>query len=118
MDKEKRIDTSLFDEDRIIHTSMTEDVGLEELEEKIYQESFGRDLDEETPLISNMRQLQLLRDSEAALKDAKKMSLQREPYDYLEVDLKLAFDKLGEILGEKVQADLMGEVFSRFCVGK
>lgn len=117
-DREKKIDESLFKGHRVIHTSMTTEQGLAELEERLYEESFNKDLDEETPLISNMRQLQLLKESTEALKDAKYMSDNREPYDYLEVDLKHAFDKLGEILGEKVQADLMSEVFSRFCVGK
>lgn len=39
-------------------------------------------------------------------------------WDLLSVDLSLALNALGKILGEDPDPDLLDEVFSRFCIGK
>lgn len=38
--------------------------------------------------------------------------------DFLSIDLRSAWEKLGEITGEMVGDDIIDEIFSRFCVGK
>lgn len=43
---------------------------------------------------------------------------QNIPLDMLTVDLSQAWQKLGEITGETANEEIIGEIFSKFCVGK
>jgi tRNA modification GTPase len=40
------------------------------------------------------------------------------PEECVALELKSALDALGEIIGETTTEDLLGEIFSQFCVGK
>ncbi|MFR6257293.1 MAG: hypothetical protein ACLULK_00745 [Anaerovoracaceae bacterium] len=46
------------------------------------------------------------------------MILAKEALDFIEIDVKSAYEYLGEIIGETVSDDIIDEVFSRFCLGK
>ena len=46
------------------------------------------------------------------------MTERREPLDLLEIDVRNAYDALGEIVGDTVTDEILDEVFSRFCLGK
>ena len=38
--------------------------------------------------------------------------------DFIEVNIRSAYDLLGEITGDTAGDDVLTEVFSRFCLGK
>ena len=38
--------------------------------------------------------------------------------DFVSIDLRAAYEALGEILGETVDTDLIDRIFSEFCLGK
>ena len=40
------------------------------------------------------------------------------PEDFYSIDLMNAYEKLGTIIGEAVEDDLVNEIFSKFCMGK
>lgn len=40
------------------------------------------------------------------------------PEDFFSIDLMNAYEKLGLIVGESVEDDLVNEIFSKFCMGK
>ena len=40
------------------------------------------------------------------------------PLEFLEIDIRNAYEELGFITGDSVQDDVIDEVFSRFCLGK
>ena len=40
------------------------------------------------------------------------------PEDFYSIDLMNAYEKLGLIIGESVEEDLVNEIFSKFCTGK
>ena len=40
------------------------------------------------------------------------------PIDVFTIDLRDAYDLLGEIIGETYKDDLLDELFSKFCLGK
>ena len=46
------------------------------------------------------------------------LAAQAEHLDLLAEELRLAHQALGEITGEFSADDLLGEIFSRFCIGK
>ena len=104
---------------KVIETSMTEERGIDELEDEIENLVYGGQIrQEESLIVSNARHLQLLRDASAALVDAMKMTEMEEALDFIEVDVKRAYDLLGEITGDSVADDIINEVFKRFCLGK
>ena len=45
-------------------------------------------------------------------------AVQFESLDLLAEELRLAQKELGKITGETTTEDLLGEIFSRFCIGK
>ncbi len=38
--------------------------------------------------------------------------------DFISIDLRSAWEKLGELTGETVGEDIINEIFSKFCMGK
>ena len=98
---------------------MTEERGIDELEDEIENLVYGGQIrQEESLIVSNARHLQLLRDASTALGDAMKMTEMEEALDFIEVDVKRAYDLLGEITGDSVADDIINEVFKRICLGK
>ena len=69
-------------------------------------------------MVNNVRHIHLLEKAEEDLQRARQMIERNEPLDFIEVDVRSAFDALGEIIGETVNDEILDEVFSRFCLGK
>ena len=69
-------------------------------------------------MVNNVRHIELLKQSRDSLRDAMEMTLAREALDFIEVDVRNAYDLLGEITGETVSDYIINEVFARFCLGK
>ena len=44
--------------------------------------------------------------------------MRREPLDLIGIDVKEAWDALGEITGETATEAIIAEIFAKFCVGK
>ncbi|MDO5551971.1 MAG: tRNA uridine-5-carboxymethylaminomethyl(34) synthesis GTPase MnmE, partial [Lachnospiraceae bacterium] len=40
------------------------------------------------------------------------------PEDFYSIDLMNGYERLGSIIGEAVEDDLVNEIFSKFCMGK
>ena len=68
--------------------------------------------------IGNSRQMALLRKSYNSLLEVKKAIERSELVDLINIDLTNAYNYLLEILGETSSADLVDEMFARFCLGK
>jgi tRNA modification GTPase len=103
----------------VIFTSITKDVGIKELEEKIEQMVYSGEVKQnESLLVTNVRHKDLLSRANNAILDAKRMTNQREALDFIEVDVKLSWELLGEIIGETATEDIINEVFANFCLGK
>lgn len=97
----------------------SENKGIKEIEDCIENMVFkGKITQNESMMITNVRHFELLRQSESNLRDALEMTQLGEALDFIEIDVKEAYEKLGEIIGESVSEDIINEVFSRFCLGK
>ncbi|MDR1868625.1 MAG: tRNA uridine-5-carboxymethylaminomethyl(34) synthesis GTPase MnmE, partial [Treponema sp.] len=64
------------------------------------------------------RQKNLVGAACAALEEALALADREEPLDLIAPLLREAVNALGEITGEVSNADILEEMFSRFCVGK
>jgi tRNA modification GTPase len=70
------------------------------------------------PALGSVRQKNLVEAAAAALEQALALAEQQEPLDLIAPLLREAVNSLGEITGEVSTADILQEMFSRFCVGK
>ncbi len=68
--------------------------------------------------ISNARQLALIEQVKTSIDNAMKAIEEGMPVDVVAIDLSEARTKLGEILGDVYDEELIDELFSRFCLGK
>jgi tRNA modification GTPase len=68
--------------------------------------------------LGTIRQKNLVDTAAAALESALALAEQKEPLDLIAPALREAVNSLGEITGEVSTADILEEMFSRFCVGK
>jgi tRNA modification GTPase len=68
--------------------------------------------------IGTQRQKKLVDASAASLEEALALTRREEPLDLIAPLLREAVSALGEITGEVSTADILEEMFSRFCVGK
>lgn len=109
-----------FKEDyMILNTSMTEDIGLKELEEAMKDMFIHGKIDmNEEVTITNIRHKEALSDAKDSLLLVRQSLLDEMPEDFYSIDLMNAYASLGSIIGEEVGEDLVNEIFSKFCMGK
>jgi len=77
-----------------------------------------RDLAPEGELITNLRHQQLIKESLEALARARQATDQRVPHEMLLLDLYDTLRPLDAITGATTTDDVLGIIFSTFCVGK
>ena len=103
----------------IIEASVISGRGIDEVEEFIEKMVYGGSVTQrESVMVNNVRHAELLRQAKESVGDALMMARAGEALDFIEVDVRDAYDRLGEIIGETVADDIINEVFSRFCLGK
>jgi tRNA modification GTPase len=92
--------------------------GLAELRQRLLQMA-GWQPASEGVFMARERHLQALARVDGHLTQAQQwLGAQAEHLDLLAEELRLAQHALGEITGEFTADDLLGEIFSRFCIGK
>ena len=64
------------------------------------------------------RETEALQRAARHLTEAEKTLAAEMGTDFISIDLRAAYDALGEILGETVDTDLIDRIFSEFCIGK
>ena len=69
-------------------------------------------------MVSNARQQEILRKALELLEQTRVTLLNGMSEDFVVIDLRSAWEKLGEITGETLDEDIIDEIFSRFCIGK
>lgn len=80
--------------------------------------SFAPEDGAESSMLAQARHVQAAQRACDALADAMRTIEDGMPLDVCAVDLSAALDCLGEITGETMSEQVIGEVFARFCVGK
>ena len=103
----------------IIKISIKDNIGIEDLKEEIkriynLEEIETKDL----TYLSNARSISLLKQSLSKIEEAINNINNESPIDIVEMDIKNAWELLGEIIGETYTEELIDELFSRFCLGK
>jgi tRNA modification GTPase len=103
----------------VIRTSLIQEEGIQELEDEIAKMVYGGQISlAERSVVTNLRHQDALRRAAKSLGDALGSCKEGMPYDFLQVDVRNAYDALGEITGETIENDLITKIFSQFCLGK
>lgn len=93
--------------------------GLESLEMKIKGLFVHGTIKQDySQVISNARHISKLNEAKKALQDALQSINDKMPIDLVEIDLKDAWNSLGDIIGKTSSTALLDELFSQFCLGK
>lgn len=109
----------LWPESPIVNTSTLTGAGLPQLEETIAALVLaGKSLHSESVLVTSTRHAEALRRAAEHLRAASTTLEQRLPLDFVSIDLRAAYDTLGEITGETASDDLLERIFHEFCIGK
>jgi len=109
----------LLPEAAVVPMSVKEGAGLEELGQAIVALFFSGKLEgNEEAFVSNARHAALLKQAEQALVDAIQSTEAGVPIDIVQIDVRLAWERLGEITGDTAGESLIDQIFSQFCLGK
>ncbi len=98
----------------VVRVSAKTGAGLPELRQAILQAAGWR-ASGESVFLARERHLRALARAQAHLAAA---AAQEAQWEFFAEELRLAQEALGEITGRVSADDLLGEIFSRFCVGK
>jgi len=117
-DLPQRAELEKIPTENIIKVSALTGEGLEELSERILSKA-GVQLQDSVNVYVSLRHEELLKKAEAALERLEKLYKEGEPSPEIAMlEVREASDYLGEILGEITTEELLGKIFSTFCIGK
>jgi len=102
--------------DADVLTSAVTGEGIARLKELLYEKGFG-ERGEDAAFLIEERHFEALTRANDALKRAID-ACGMQPLDLIGIDVKEAWDALGEITGETATEAIIEEIFSKFCVGK
>jgi len=103
----------------VIAISAKKEHGIDQLEEEIKSLFYEGEIDfNDQVMITNVRHAQALHDAYDSILMVKRSIEDEMPEDFYSIDLMNAYEKLGLIVGESVEDDLVNEIFSKFCMGK
>lgn len=93
--------------------------GLDELKNKIVELfDLERINNSNLEIVSSVREIGLLKEALNNINQALNNVSSKLPVDMIAIDIKKAWDLLGEITGESYQDELLDILFSKFCLGK
>ena len=102
-----------------VHISALNGEGVEKLFELLKVKSIGgENYSEKNAIVSNVRHYNALKNAKLSLENAKQSLYDMMSGEYVSVDLRLAEEHLGEIIGKVTTDDILNNIFSSFCIGK
>jgi tRNA modification GTPase len=93
--------------------------GIEALEQEILSRVYGDEaIEQEGAFVASAREAHLLNEAVSDIDAVLDTIENGMSADFVVIDLRTLWEKLGEITGETVGEDIIDEIFSRFCLGK
>ena len=103
----------------VVEISVKNNIGIDKLERKIKEIfNLGNIETDDLSYLSSARSISLLKKSLNNLLSAENGIDNDYPIDMVEIDIKEAWNNLGEIIGETYEEELLDQLFSQFCLGK
>lgn len=106
--------------DRIVHTSAKMGAGIDELKDSIRRLLTGGNglTDGSEIILTELRHKLALERAADRLSGFLGLLEKSESPEFLAIELRAALDSLAEITGEVTTEDILGRIFSKFCIGK
>jgi len=101
-----------------LYTSTKTGEGIEALKTAILSALSDAAPTADSAMLTNLRQHQAIADAVAALDAAHHAALDLIPHEMLLLDLHIALDALDRLTGATSTEDILGLIFSTFCIGK
>ncbi len=118
-DLDSKIDLSIFEKEDIIKMSIKNNIGIDELKNRIIEMFNLSKIETQDPTyLSNTRSISILKKCLQSIMDIENSINNNIPIDMLEIDIKNIWQELGKINGKYYDEELLDEMFSRFCLGK
>ena len=110
----------MISRDYTVETSAKLGSGIEELKDKIKGLLTGvtSHTDGSEIMLTELRHKLALEASAHSLKSFLLMLESGESPEFLAIDIRAALDSIGEITGEITTEEILGRIFSKFCIGK
>ena len=124
VDLEERLERSklrrLIGQKKPIETSAIEKKGIEGLRQAMFETltSSPHASDASELVLTNLRHKKSMEKARDQLHVFLKLLKRNEYPEILSIELRNSMNSLGEITGEVTTEDLLGRIFSRFCIGK
>lgn len=113
------LETKLEIKQNYIFGNTTNVDGLNDLKKAIVEKfELDKIMDKDLSLISNVRQIDLIKKSLDDIESAIKNIKNNVAIDIVEIDIRNAWEHLGEIIGANYNEELLDNLFSNFCLGK
>jgi tRNA modification GTPase len=101
-----------------VSISAKEKIGIEELKSQLTEFVNLSALKEDQTIVTNTRHIEALSGAKNSLKEVLKGFENQMSGDLVAIDIRRSLFHLGEITGEITTDDLLGNIFSKFCIGK
>ncbi len=111
-------DDVFLTKENIIAVSAKNEMNIPYLKEKLYSAAIEGNISQESIIVSNSRHYDALNKANQSLKDALHALENNVTSDFMALDIRRALSYLGEITGDVSVEDLLGNIFSKFCIGK
>ena len=118
-DLNQKLDISQIKRKNIVKTTTKNIDGLNDLKEKIIEMYNLEEIEsKDFTYLSTARQISLANQALDILKSINNSVKEKVPLDLIEIDIRNVFEKLGEIIGETYDEEILDNLFKKFCVGK
>jgi len=114
-----RVLTNLLPQWPLVDISVLEERGIDKLEHKIVDMvTGGQVIVKDSIMISNIRHKNQLVKAIKYLEDVQSAVRQGISIDLIAIDIRGAWEAVGEITGTAVTEDIVDKIFAEFCIGK
>ena len=101
-----------------VKISALHNIGIDSLKEKIKDIFINKIEYDSLSIVPNLRQKIAVEKSLENVVLVLKGLKARVPYEMISIDLVEAISSLNEVIGKNIKADILDQIFSRFCIGK
>ena len=123
-DLERRLETRklyrIVEPESVVEASARNGTGMDRLRNAVFETLSGSEsgLDASETVLTNLRHKNSMKKTLDHLRAFLDLLGKNEYPEILSVDLRSSMNSLGEITGEVTTEDILGRIFSRFCIGK
>lgn len=118
LENEKELRAKFQNREDLIFISAKQKQNIEGLKSKLLEFANASLLHSNQTIVTNVRHFEALNNANVALKNVYSGLEKKITGDLLAVEIRRSLYHLSEILGMVTTEDLLGSIFSRFCIGK